>query len=446
MIRALIDHLWQSTLFGAAIWSITLALRSNAAAVRHGLWLLASLKFLVPFSALYLAGSAAGLFTPVETEASLFGAAVQAATPMISPSLSLSVAPARDPSLLFPALVTAWALVALGLGVRWLRNWREADLLSRAARPAPGSLPDARVTDADVEPAVARVFNPVVLLPSALLGNLSPAQLDAVMAHERAHIARHDNLKAHLHSLVEILFWFHPLVWFISRQLMEERERACDESVLEHGHDPGEYAAGILAVCRHCATAHQRHAVAAIAGDLTTRIRHILGDRPPLALGFTKAFLLSACTLAVGAIPFAAGAMDDALHRHRVLADNTRALWEADIEVRPVGRGDGGDVRIYATGNEVTIQNTTLRQLVAIAYGVRPWQVEGSGDWLDALRYDIRAHVPGAVSEPENLHPYALRGMVNKLLSSRFDLEIYLNKECQTHCGQTLPVSTVRAE
>ena len=441
MIRALIDHLWQSTLFGAAIWSITLALRSNAAAVRHGLWLLASLKFLVPFSALYLAGSAAGLFTPVESEATLFGAAVQAATPMISPSLSLSVAPSREPSLLIPALFTAWALVALGLGARWLRNWRAADLLSRAARPAPGSLPDARVTDADVEPAVARVIDPVVLLPSALLGRLTPPQLDAVMAHEREHIARHDNLKAHLHSLVEAVFWFHPLVWFISRQLMEERERACDEAVLDRGHDPGEYAAGILAVCRHCATAHQRHAVAAIAGDLTTRIRHILGDRPPMALGFTKAFLLSACTLAVGAIPFAAGAMDDALHRHQVLAVNTRALWEADVEVRQLIGDPGDPVRVSATGSEVTIHNTSLRELVAIAYGVRPWQVEGSGAWLDAGRYDIRARVPASVSEPDRLHPFALRGLVNKLLASRFDLEIYVNQACQTRCGRQAAVA-----
>jgi beta-lactamase regulating signal transducer with metallopeptidase domain len=438
MIRALIDHLWQSTLFGAAIWSITLALRSNSAAVRHWLWLLASLKFLVPFSALYLAGAAAGLFTPVEAQPTLFGAAVQVATPVISPSLSLN-APSPDPSSLLPSLAGAWALVALVLGARWLRNWRAANLISRAARPAPGALPDARVTDAEVEPAVARVLNPVVLLPSALLGRLSETQLDAVMAHEREHIARHDNLKAHLHSLVEALFWFHPLVWFISRQLMEERERACDESVLERGHDPGEYAAGILAVCRHCASAHRRHAVAAIAGDLTTRIRHILGNQPPLALGFTKAFLLSACTLAVGTIPFAAGAMDDALHRHQLLADNTRALWEADVEVRPLAGNPGnpGDpVRIQATGSEVLIHNTSLRELVAIAYGVHPWQVEGSGDWLDVVRYDIRARVPNAVSEPENLHPFALRGLANKLLSSRFDLEIYVNQECQTRCSR----------
>ena len=435
MIRALIDHLWQSTLFCGAIWSITLALRSNSAAVRHWLWLLASVKFLVPFSALYLAGAAAGLATPVGTQPTFFGAAMQAASPMISPSLTLSAAQPQAPSLLLPALLCLWGLVACVLAWRWVRGWLAAELLSRAARPAPGALPDARVTDADIEPSVARVIHPVVLLPSALLGRLSCSQLDAVMAHEREHIARHDNLKAHLHRLVETLFWFHPLVWFIGRQLLEERERACDEAVIERGHDPGEYAAGILAVCRHCATVHSQHAMAALAGDLTTRIRNILGSRPPLALGFIKAFLLSMCTLVVAAVPFAAGAMDDALHRQELLTNNSRALWEADILVKPVA-GSGERMRVYATGNEVTIRNTSLRELVAVAYGVHSWQVEGSGEWLDSPHYDIRALVPVAVNEPEDLHPFALRGLVNKLLASRFDLEIYVNQECQGPCGR----------
>jgi bla regulator protein blaR1 len=254
-----------------------------------------------------------------------------------------------------------------------------------------------------------------------------------VMAHEREHIARHDNLKAHLHRLVETLFWFHPLVWFIGRQLMEERERACDEAVIDRGYDPGEYAAGILAVCRHCAAVHSKHAVAALAGDLTTRIRNILGSRPPLALGFIKAFLLSMCTLVVAAVPFAAGAMDSALHRQALLTNNSRALWEADILVTPVA-GSGERMRVSATGNEVTIRNTSLRELVAAAYGVPSWQVEGSGEWLDSPRYDIHALV--AVNEPEDFHPFALRGLVNKLLSSRFDLEIYVNQECQAPCRQ----------
>jgi predicted transcriptional regulator len=69
MTHALIDHLWQSTLFGALIGSITLAMRANSAAVRHWLWQLASLKFLVPFSALQLLGALADLSAPVEVRA-----------------------------------------------------------------------------------------------------------------------------------------------------------------------------------------------------------------------------------------------------------------------------------------------------------------------------------------------------------------------------------------
>jgi hypothetical protein len=169
-------------------------------------------------------------------------------------------------------------------------------LLSRAARPAPGKSSDTYITDADIEPSVARVFHPVVLLPAALLGRLPGPQLGAVLAHEREHIARHDNLKAHAHHLVEALFWFHPLVWFIGRHLREERERACDEAVIASGHDPGDYAAGILTVCRHCAGVHSKHAVAALAGDLTQRIRQILDGTSPVSVGFVKAFVLSTGT------------------------------------------------------------------------------------------------------------------------------------------------------
>ena len=61
MIAALINHLWQSTLFCGGAWLITLALRANSAALRHWIWLLASLKFLVPFSLLFYVGSFIGL-------------------------------------------------------------------------------------------------------------------------------------------------------------------------------------------------------------------------------------------------------------------------------------------------------------------------------------------------------------------------------------------------
>ena len=437
MSTALLDHLWQSTLFGAAAWSIALALKSNSAAIRHWLWLLASVKFLVPFSVLYWLGAAAGLPTPVESQPDFCGTALAAATPVMSPTLALGAPQPGLPERLAPALLIVWAVVAAGLALHWLRCWRSADLLCRAARPAPGSLPDARVTDVDIEPSVARVFHPVVLLPSALLRRLSATQLDAVMAHEREHIARHDNLKANIHRLVEVLFWFHPLVWFIGRQLREERELACDEAVIERGHDPADYASGILEVCRHCASVHSKHAVAALAGDLTQRIRQILNGASPASLGFIKAFVLTVSLLLVAAGPLLAGAVDDAVRRHAQVQVNARALRDADIGVNLLAQParDTGHARISATGNEVLIRNTSLRELIALAYGVEGSEIKGGGGMLDDVRYEIRATVPGGVSDPERFEPAALRGAVTKLLAVRFNLELHVNQLCQSPCG-----------
>ena len=436
MMQALTDHLWQSTLFCAAIWSITLAMRANSAAVRHWLWQLASLKFLVPFSVLHSIGAVAGLSSPVESQPALFVAALDAATPMVSPAAGLDSAAALAPSGLLPILLGVWLLGVTWLALRWLRGWRAAVLISRAAWLAPGTAPDTYVTDADIEPSVARVFRPVVLLPAALLGRLSQAELDAVLAHEREHIARHDNLKAHVHHLVATLFWFHPLVWFIGRQLRDERERACDEAVIAGGHDPGEYAAGILAVCRHCAAVHSQYAVAALAGDLTQRIRDILKGAAPASLGFIRAFVLSVSTLMIAAGPLVAGALDDAARRRELAETNARLLRDADIALNVSSdSADEGRVRVSATGNEVTIRNTSMRELIALAYGVDAHVITGGDQSLDSPRYDLHAKVGGGVTDPEEFEPLALRGAVNRLLALRFNLELHVNERCQDPCG-----------
>ena len=196
MIGALIDHLWQSTLFCGGVWLLTFGLRANSAALRHWLWLLASLKFLVPFSAAVYVGAMAGLPPPVAVQPDFFGE--RSASPCSSSPTALRCghiagAPGFGCELV---LLAAWLGRRTIVALRWLIAWRAADSISRAARPAPGASPDARITDADIEPAVARVFHPVVLLPAALLGRLhAPRRSKAVLAHEREHIARHDNLK-----------------------------------------------------------------------------------------------------------------------------------------------------------------------------------------------------------------------------------------------------------
>lgn len=435
MTAALINHLWQSTLFCVAVWLVTLTLRANGAALRHWLWLVASLKFLVPFSALYELGAMAGLQLPV-AEPTLLAQALEITSPVISPSVSfITIAPAGGANwgLVF---ALAWAAGAIVMALRWFLAWRAADSIVRAARPAPGSPLDARVTDAAIEPAVARVFRPVVLLPSALLGRLTPQQLGAVLAHEREHIRRHDNFTAHLHRLVQTLFWFHPAVWWIGRQMMEERENACDEAVLDHGHDAREYAEGILAVCRHCHEAAEAgHAATALSGDLTRRIRSIIRHVPPVSPGFCKTLALSACTLALAFTPLFAGALDDAVLRRELLLSNERSLGSAMINVGPAAPGLGQRWALAADRHAVDIHNVTLRELVAMSYGVRLVNVSGA-TWLDGARYDIRIEVPAPVADPERFDPVALRGVVNKLLASRFDLQVHVNQRCQEPCGR----------
>jgi Flp pilus assembly protein TadD len=73
--------------------------------------------------------------------------------------------------------------------------------------------------------------------------------LQAVIAHELAHIARHDALSGAIAHVIVSVFWFHPLVWWMERRLLAERETACDERVLAHGTDPADYVSAILKVC-----------------------------------------------------------------------------------------------------------------------------------------------------------------------------------------------------
>jgi beta-lactamase regulating signal transducer with metallopeptidase domain len=437
MIAALVNHLWQSTLFCCGAWLITLMLRANSASLRHWIWLLASVKFLLPFSLLFFLGSFIGMPAAriADEQPLMLGDALQSASLLVSPTGALRADESIGSSTVLIAVFAIWLGGALFVALRWLIALRAADSIARAARPAPGAPQDARITDADIEPAVARVFHPVVLLPAALLGRLSAPELSAVLAHEREHIERHDNLKANIHRLVEALFWFHPAVWWIGRQMLEERERACDERVLENGHGATDYAAGILAVCRHC-RAGTFVSAAATSGDLTRRVRYILGNARPASLSAIKAMCLMLATIAITAAPLFAGAVVEGAHRQELLIVNARALGSAEFSIEPAARGTSAPGRVIAGRNEVVIRNGTLRDLISIAYGVEPWRVLGGPDWLDSPRYDLRAvpHMP--VSDPENLDLLALQAPVTKLLATRFGLQIHVNRRCQAPCGR----------
>lgn len=131
-------------------------------------------------------------------------------------------------------------------------------------------------------PFVVGVVRAVIVVPVSALTALSPAQLEAVLAHELAHIRRADFLWNILQTIVETLFFFHPAVWWIGRRLRAERELCCDDMAVAVCGDPVTYAAALVTLER-VRPAH-RLAPALNGHDsgtgLRARITRILGSEP----------------------------------------------------------------------------------------------------------------------------------------------------------------------
>ena len=313
MIDALINHLWQSTVFALAAALLTLAFRKNGAKVRFLIWLAASVKFLIPFSLFVSVGeyfrwdaapqlpSGAGLL--------VLGQIAQPAAVVTNDFVAALSASATIPWGVnaWTLLISIWLLGALALlGLRqfqWL--WLGAIVKTSSPVDIGASIP-VRETRSTHEPGIFGIFSPTLLLPAGIASRLAPAQLDAIVAHELCHWRRRDNLTAALHMLVEVLFWFHPLVWWIGGRLVVERERACDESVIQSGRDRETYAEGILKVCRHFVELPVC-AAGVSGGLLKERIEGIMTNPILSKLPIFKRCLLSSAALIAIAAPIALG-------------------------------------------------------------------------------------------------------------------------------------------
>ena len=127
-----------------------------------------------------------------------------------------------------------------------------------------------------IGPAQAGFLKPVVLLPVSLLTQLPAAQLEAIIAHELAHIQRHDYLVNLLQTAVETLLFYHPAVWWVSRVIRAERELCCDQLAADLTGNRHQYAEALLAV-EVMAGGRLAFTNAATGGDLRQRIARLLG-------------------------------------------------------------------------------------------------------------------------------------------------------------------------
>ena len=312
----LVAHLWQSTLFVGIVWLATLALRRHGTRVRCWLWTAASVKFLVPFSWLMSVGAQ---FEWRTAPAIVRPAATFVIEEILAPPVVAAVAstPTVQPTAFWPLmLASVWVVGTIGVLFWWWRQWCLVKGALRQARPIDlGSASDTAgltvmSSSWTFEPGVVGIWRPVLLLPDGLAERLTSAQLSALIAHERCHIRCHDNFAAAIHMLVEALFWFHPLVWWMEGRLIDERERACDEEVLRSGSQPSDYAEGILAVCRLSVRAPLACVAGVTGSNLRRRIEFILRGTMsrPMSAGRRCALVFTA--VASVALPIVVGAVN----------------------------------------------------------------------------------------------------------------------------------------
>ena len=448
-------HLWQSTLFALAAGLLTLAFRANRAQVRYWLWLSASLKFLVPFALLLNLGSY------LET---LMPAASRVASQITAPVVFWTIEEFSVPSVSATLLPQATAATAATSAIHWIpmalfalwlggfatvafirfRSW----LRVRAAVVAsiPTGISEAveiRESPCHLGPAVVGILRPVLLFPEGIAERLTPSELETVLAHEFCHVRRRDNFFAAIHMLVEAAFWFHPLVWWISARLGEEREQACDEEVLSLGSQPEIYADAILSVCKFYVQSPLVgvSGVSEVSGaSIRRRLEAIMLNRFE-QLSRVKKLLLAAAGMAALVGPIAIGLLIGG-GNVTVLQAQSSASAGQKFEVaaihpcsrntpEPGLREMGGLGETGPSPNLVIKKCVTVMSLLKDAYiifangqqrsfAVQAPPIEGAPAWLSSDRYTIEAKADGTPGQPMMLGP-----MMQSLLADRFHLKLH---------------------
>lgn len=129
-------------------------------------------------------------------------------------------------------------------------------------------------------PIVIGAFKPAILLPASLITEIPADQLESLLAHELAHVLRHDYFVNLIQSAIETLLFYHPAVWWISAQVRTERENCCDDLAIGVASSRAVYVRALATVA---GARSSRMVPAASGGHLIVRLQRILGVADPVA-------------------------------------------------------------------------------------------------------------------------------------------------------------------
>jgi beta-lactamase regulating signal transducer with metallopeptidase domain len=286
LATALLQALWQNATIGLGAWAALAVMARSGAALRHAV----AMGFLLLM-----------LLVPASTFAHFWQLP---ATAVNGGWLTAMTAPHPDGTGMFvqqssPVAIVLVLLWLVGTGVMLLRHlggwWMVSALQKHPFERLPttwqrrvdrlratlriGRVVTVRLSASVAGPFTARLFRPVIWLPLSLITQLPRDQVEALLAHELAHVARMDWLWNGLQCLIESLLFFHPAVWWLSRRIRIEREHACDDlAVTACGNAIA--LAEALAQLERRRHPTPRLVLAAQGGSLMQRITRLISNPP----------------------------------------------------------------------------------------------------------------------------------------------------------------------
>ena len=217
MLYGVLNHLWQSTLVLLGAGLLTLLVRESSARLRYLLWWAASLKFLVPFALLAWLGTVVPWRPVATTAAPLMKLLSRAVAPLASSGASAKL-PSDAPSWVWSqgiwiTLAAMWVCGVIAVVSFWFQRWHRLRRVLRTSTQTGIVFPKpVRSSKTLHEPGILGIVRPVLLVPEGIEEQLTPEQLQAVLAHELCHVQRRDNLTAIVHMVVESL-WRPGVLW-----------------------------------------------------------------------------------------------------------------------------------------------------------------------------------------------------------------------------------------
>ncbi|WP_146907079.1 M56 family metallopeptidase [Arenimonas daejeonensis] len=309
------------------------------------------------------------------------------------------------------ALGLAWVARAAGPGHGRTHPYWQAQLDALAERMELPRRVLLRVVDELDGPVVARIWRPVVIVPAALVARLPADLLEALLAHELAHVRRHDYLVNLVQSAVEALLFYHPVVWWLSRRIRIEREQIADDLAAQALGEPRRLALALNELAQFRApTPHL--APAAHGGQLMSRIQRLVRPRKQtlswkLALPILA---LSAAGMTVFAQGHAAVAADVVAKAEEPTRISLRAGQGTDYAV--VGENEEDSIKFTGHYDQITDVRKLRRELggnfiwfrrdgrayvirdpALVARARQAWQpTQPVGDKMDALGDQMEVH------------------------------------------------------